>query len=300
MALTSRARRSLLGLVRGYKKLYEKMALTSRARRSLLALAGAALLGSGAHAQDRYIVMASTTSTEQSGLFSHVLPAFKQARGIDVRVVALGTGQALDMARRGDADVVFVHDQAAEEKFVAEGHGLKRWPVMYNDFVLIGPKQDPAGVRGRDIVAAFQKLAAGKEPFVSRGDKSGTHAAELRYWKLAGIETPAGRVAGYKECGCGMGPALNIAASSGAYVLADRGTWLSFKNRADLAVLVEGDKRLFNQYGLIVVNPEKHPHVKRELAQAFVDWIVSPQGQATIASYRIGGEQLFFPNAQAQ
>ena len=263
----------------------------------ILIAAGAPAVLAPAFAQERSIVMASTTSTEQSGLFSHLLPAFKQATGIDVRVVAVGTGQALDIARRGDADVVFVHDRAAEEKFVAEGFGLERRPVMYNDFVLVGPKADPTGVRGRDIVAALARLAAGKAPFVSRGDKSGTHAAELRYWKAAGIEAPAGKVAGYKECGCGMGPALNIAGQSGAYVLADRGTWLSFRNRGDLTILVEGDQRLFNEYGVIVVNPAKHPHVKRELAQAFSDWIVSPAGQATIASYRIGGEQLFFPNA---
>jgi len=212
-------------------------------------------------------------------------------------VVALGTGQALDTARRGDVDVVFVHDQAAEEKFVAEGFGLKRLPVMYNDFVLIGPKSDPADVRGKDVVAALQKLPATHASFVSRGDKSGTHAAELRYWKLAGVDLAAAKPTGYKECGCGMGPALNIASSSGAYVLADRGTWLNFKNRADLTVLVEGDRRLFNQYGVMVVNPARHPHVKKDLAQAFADWVVSPAGQAAIASYKIGGEQLFFPNA---
>ena len=250
-----------------------------------------------AHAQDKFIVVASTTSTEQSGLFGHLLPQFKQASGIDVRVVALGTGQALDMGRRGDADVVFVHDQVAEEKFVAEGFGLQRRPVMYNDFVLIGPKSDPAGTRGNDITAALGKLAASNAAFVSRGDKSGTHAAELRYWKAAGVDVAAAKPAGYKECGCGMGPALNIAASSNAYVLADRGTWLSFKNRADLAVLVEGDKRLFNQYGVIVVNPARHPHVKKDLAQAFADWVVSPAGQTAIAGYKIGGEQLFFANA---
>ena len=270
-------------------------------RRALLSVVvwvglGAATAG---HAQDKFIVMASTTSTEQSGLFGHLLPAFKAASGIDVRVVALGTGQALDSARRGDADVVFVHDQAAEEKFVAEGWGLKRLPVMYNDFVLVGPKADPAGVAGKDIVAALGKLAASGAPFISRGDKSGTHAAELRYWKTAGLE-PAAKAAGYKECGCGMGPALNIASSSGAYVLADRGTWLSFKNRGDLAVLVEGDKSLFNQYGVMVVNPAKHPHVKVALAQAFADWVVSPAGQQAIAAYKIGGEQLFFPNANAR
>ena len=251
-------------------------------------------------AQERFIVMASTTSTEQSGLFAHLLPAFKAASGIDVRVVALGTGQALDMARRGDADVLFVHDPAAEEKFVAEGYGLPRRPVMYNDFVLVGPKADPAGLKGNDIVEAFKKLGAGKAEFISRGDKSGTHSAELRYWKAAGIDAPAAKAAGYKECGCGMGPALNIAAAANAYVLADRGTWLSFKNRGDLGVLVEGDKRLFNPYGVIVVNPAKHPHVRKDLAQAFSDWVVSPEGQAAIASYKIGGEQLFFPNANAK
>lgn len=241
------------------------------------------------------ITMASTTSTEQSGLFGHLMPAFKKASGLDVKVVALGTGQALDMARRGDADVLFVHDQGAEEKFVADGWGVKRYPVMYNDFILIGPRSDPVGTQGKDIVQALQKLAAAHGNFISRGDKSGTHAAELRYWKLAGADAAKGR--GYKECGCGMGPALNIAASSGAYVLADRGTWLNFKNRADLAVLVEGDTRLFNQYGVMVVNPAKHPHVKAQDAQKFVDWIVSPAGQQAIADYKMGGEQLFFPNA---
>jgi len=266
-------------------------------RRALLLLAVAACAWPTAQAQDKTLIMASTTSTEQSGLFGHLLPAFKAASGIEVRVVAQGTGQALDMGRRGDADVLFVHDQVAEEKFVADGWGLKRSPVMYNDFVLIGPKADPAGIKGKDIVAAMARLAAGRHEFISRGDKSGTHAAELRFWKAAGIDNPAGRVPGYKECGCGMGPALNIAASANAYLLADRGTWLSFKNRADLGVLVEGDKRLFNPYGVIVVNPAKHPHVKKELAQAFADWVVSPTGQASIAGYRIGGEQLFFPNA---
>ena len=250
-----------------------------------------------AQAQDRFIVMASTTSTEQSGLFPHLLPLFKQATGIDVRVVAVGTGQALDTGRRGDADVVFVHDQVAEEKFVAEGFGTERRAVMYNDFVVIGPKADPAGVRGKDVTAALARLAGTNQGFISRGDKSGTHAAELRYWKAANVDIAAAKPAGYKECGCGMGPALNIASSTGAYVLADRGTWLNFKNRADLAILVEGDRRLFNQYGVMVVNPVKHPHVKKDLAQAFADWVVSPAGQAAIASYKIGGEQLFFPNA---
>jgi tungstate transport system substrate-binding protein len=273
-------------------------------RRSLLSLiAGTAVLAlSGAfgvaQAQDKFIVVASTTSTEQSGLFSHLLPIYKQASGVSVRVVALGTGQALDSARRGDADVVFVHDQVAEDKFVAEGFGVKRLPVMYNDFVLIGPKADPAGTRGKDIAAALKKLAGTAQPVISRGDKSGTHAAELRYWKGAGVDIAMAKPAGYKECGCGMGPALNMASSVNGYVLADRGTWLNFKNRGELAVLVEGDQRLFNQYGVMVVNPAKHPHVKTELAQGFVNWLVSPAGQAAIASYKIGGEQLFFPNAQ--
>ena len=260
-------------------------------------LVALSLLGVGALAQDKFIVMASTTSTEQSGLFAHLLPAFKRSTGIDVRVVALGTGQALDAARRGDADVVFVHDQAAEEKFVAEGFGLKRLPVMYNDFVVIGPKSDPVGVRGNDVVAALKKLGSAGASFVSRGDKSGTHAAELRYWKDAGVDLAAAKPAGYKECGCGMGPALNIASSSDGYALTDRGTWLNFKNRGNLAILVEGDTRLFNQYGVMVVNPARHPHVRKDLAQAFADWVVSPAGQGAIASYKIGGEQLFFPNA---
>ena len=278
------------------------------ARRALLALktslslslglAALLAMGAPASAQERFIVMASTTSTEQSGLFPHLLPAFKAASGIDVRVVAVGTGQALDMGRRGDADVLFVHDKAAEEKFVADGFGLKRSDVMFNDFVLIGPKGDPAHVQGRDIVAALGRLGSTDQPFVSRADNSGTHAAELRFWKLAGLDAPVGKFAGYKECGCGMGPALNIAAATDAYVLADRGTWLSFRNRANLAVLVEGDTRLFNQYGVIVVNPSKHPHTKTAFAQAFADWVVSPPGQARIASYRIGGEPLFFPNAK--
>lgn len=265
------------------------------ARRTLVA--ALVLAGASAFAQDKSIVMASTTSTEQSGLFPQLLPAFKAATGIDVKVVAVGTGQALDMARRGDADVVFVHDTAAEEKFVAEGFAKERKPVMYNDFVLVGPKADPAKAAGKDIAAALQKLAASDSDFVSRGDKSGTHAAELRLWKRAGVDLGANKPKGYKECGCGMGPALNIAASTGGYVLADRGTWLAFKNRADLAVLVEGDKSLFNQYGVMVVNPEKHPHVKAALAQQFASWVVSPAGQQAIAAYKIGGEQLFFPNA---
>ena len=261
------------------------------------ALAGAA--GSAA-AQDKFFVMASTTSTEQSGLFAHLLPAFKRATNIDVRVVALGTGQALDMGRRGDADLLFVHDQAAEDKFVADGFGIARRAVMYNDFVIVGPKADPARVKGNDVVEGLKKLgasASASASFISRGDKSGTHAAELRYWKAAGLDTPVGKLAGYKECGCGMGPALNMASSTSAYALTDRGTWLSFKNRGDLGILVEGDRRLFNQYGVIVVNPAKHPHVKRDLAQQFADWLVSADGQATIAGYKFSGEQLFFPNA---
>jgi tungstate transport system substrate-binding protein len=250
-------------------------------------------------AQSNAIVMASTTSTEQSGLFTYLLPEFKKATNIDVKVVAVGTGQAIDMGRRGDADVLFVHDQVAEEKVVAEGFAIKRFPVMYNDFVLIGPAADPAKTKGKDIADALKKLSASNANFVSRGDKSGTHAAELRYWKTAGIDAPADKpaFANYKACGCGMGPALNIAASSGGYVLTDRGTWLSFKNRADLTILVEGDTRLFNQYGVMVVNPAKHPQTKVAGAQRFVDWVISPAGQGVIAGYKIGGEQLFFPNA---
>ena len=256
---------------------------------------GLVMTGMTAHAMAQSIVMSSTTSTEQSGLFGFLLPEFKKATGIDIKVVALGTGQALDMARRGDADVVFVHDQAAEEKFVTEGFGLNRFAVMYNDFVVVGPQADPANVKGNDIVAALKKISAGNAPFVSRGDKSGTHAAELRFWNQAALLDKKG--GGYKECGCGMGPALNIGASTGAYVLTDRGTWLNFKNRADLKVLVEGDAKLFNQYGVMVVNPAKHTHVKQADAQKFVDWIVSTNGQAAIAAYKIGGESVFFPNA---
>ena len=262
--------------------------------RHLLLAAGCTLAMAAAQAQTT-ITMASTTSTEQSGLFGYLLPEFKKASGIDIKVVALGTGQALDTGRRGDSDVLFVHDKVAEEKFVADGFGVKRFPVMYNDFIIVGPKSDPVGVKGKDVVDALKKIAAANAAFISRGDKSGTHAAELRFWKAAGLADAKG--SGYKECGCGMGPALNIAASSGAYALADRGTWLNFKNRADLAVLVEGDTRLFNQYGVMVVNPARHPHVKAADAQKFVDWVVSPTGQNVIAGYKIGGEQLFFPNA---
>ena len=256
---------------------------------------GLIMTGMMAHAMAQTIVMSSTTSTEQSGLFGYLLPEFKKATGIDIKVVALGTGQALDMARRGDADVVFVHDQPAEEKFVAEGFGLKRFPVMYNDFVVVGPQADPANAKGNDIVTALKKISSSNAAFVSRGDKSGTHAAELRFWSQAALADKKG--SGYKECGCGMGPALNIGASTGAYVLTDRGTWLNFKNRADLKVLVEGDAKLFNQYGVMVVNPAKHAHVKQADAQKFVDWIVSSNGQAAIAAYKIGGESVFFPNA---
>lgn len=264
---------------------------------ALLALAGA-LSAPAAQAQDKFIVVASTTSTEQSGLFKHLLPAFTRASGIEVRVVAVGTGQALDLGRRGDADVVFVHDTAAEEKFVAEGWSEKRYPVMYNDFVLVGPKADPAQVRGADIVAGLSKVAQSGQPFISRGDRSGTHSAELRLWKQANIDLAAAKPAGYKECGCGMGPALNMGSALNGYVLTDRGTWLAFKNRGDLVILVEGDKKLFNQYGVMLVNPAKHPQVKKELGQRFVDWLVSPAGQAVIAGYQIEGQPLFFPNAR--
>ena len=267
-------------------------------KRAYIAIINIAFLTAGTAAYAQSFVMASTTSTEQSGLFAHLLPAFKKASGIDVKVVALGTGQALDMGRRGDADVLFVHDQVAEEKMVADGFALKRWPVMYNDFVLVGPASDPARTKGKDIVEALKKLSASSAAFISRGDKSGTHAAELRYWKTAGVsDAKEGKGAGYKECGCGMGPALNIASSSNAYALTDRGTWLAFKNRGDLAVLVQGDTQLFNQYGVMLVHPAKHPHVKTADAQKFVDWVTSAPGQATIASYKIGGEQLFFANA---
>ena len=247
-------------------------------------------------AQNRSITVASTTSTEQSGLFGHLLPRFTEKTGITVKVVALGTGQALDVGRRGDADVMFVHDKAAEEKFVAGGFGVKRVEVMYNDFVLIGPRSDPAGIAGgRDVVEALRKIAVVKAPFVSRGDRSGTHAAELRYWTNAGID-PAKNF-WFREIGQGMGPALNTASAANAYVLSDRATWLSFRNRWDLPFLVEGDRRLFNQYGVMLVNPARHPHVKAAEAQAFTDWLVSPEGQKAIADYKIGGEQLFFPNA---
>ncbi|HEX7270854.1 MAG TPA: extracellular solute-binding protein [Casimicrobiaceae bacterium] len=266
-------------------------------RRALLGLLLACFALAGV-AQESFITVASTTSTEQSGLFGYLLPIYEAQTGVKVRVVALGTGQALDVGRRGDADVVFVHARPAEEKFLAEGHGVKRYPVMYNDFVLIGPKSDPAKVGGgKDILAAFKKIEAVNAPFVSRGDRSGTHMAELELWKASGIDIDKAKGPWYRDTGQGMGPALNTASSMNAYILADRGTWLAFKNRDDLTVLVEGDKRLFNQYGVMLVNPEKHPDVKKELGQQFIDWLVSPAGQKAIADYKINGEQLFYPNA---
>lgn len=268
-------------------------------RRTLLAVCCTVLLlvATGAQSQERFITVASTTSTEQSGLFGHLLPAFTKASGVKVRVVALGTGQALDMARRGDADVVFVHDQSTEEKFVAEGYGVSRQGVMYNDFVLIGPRSDPAKAAGKDILEGLRRIEMTRAPFVSRGDKSGTHAAELRYWKAAGVDLAAKKGSWYRDTGSGMGPALNTAASMSAYILADRGTWLAFKNRGELGIVVEGNTRLFNQYGVILVNPARHPHIKQADGQKFIDWLVSATGQKMIADYRINGEQLFFPNA---
>ncbi len=252
-----------------------------------------------ASAQDKSIVVASTTSTQDSGLFGHILPLFKAKTGIEVKVIAQGTGQALDTARRGDADVVFVHAKPQEEKFIAEGHGVKRFDVMYNDFVLIGPKNDPAGVAGsKDIVAALKTIQEKALPFVSRGDKSGTHSAELALWKQAGIDIEKAKGPWYREIGQGMGAALNTAGAMNAYVISDRGTWLSFKNPGDLVIAVEGDKRLFNQYGVILVNPEKHPSVKKDLGQTFIDWLLSSEGQAAIAAYQVNGKQLFFPNAE--
>jgi len=264
-----------------------------------LLLSVALLAALPALAQEKFIVVASTTSTEQSGLFGYLLPIFQKKTGIQVRVVALGTGQALDLGRRGDADVIFVHARSAEEKFLAEGHGVRRFDVMYNDFVLIGPRADPAKISGgRDILDALKKIKAASAPFVSRGDRSGTHIAELDLWKLAGIDLATEKRPWYRDTGQGMGPALNTAAAMNAYILADRGTWISFKNRGELAIAVEGDKRLFNQYGVMLVNPAKHPNVKTDLGQAFVAWVISPEGQKTIAEYKIGGKQLFFPNAK--
>jgi len=267
-------------------------------RRLIIAATASLAFAGHAAAQDKSIVVASTTSTQDSGLFNHILPMFKAKTGIDVKVVAQGTGQALDTARRGDADVVFVHAKPAEEKFLSEGFGVKRYPVMYNDFVLIGPKADPAGIKGsKDIVAALGAIKAKGADFISRGDKSGTHQAEINLWKVAGVDIGKDKGPWYKEIGQGMGAALNTASASNAYVLADRGTWLSFKNRGDLVIAVEGDKRLFNQYGVMLVNPEKHANVKKDLGQQFIDWLVSAEGQKAIAEYKINGEQLFYPNA---
>jgi tungstate transport system substrate-binding protein len=266
--------------------------------RKFAAIAAILFWSTCAYAQDRSITVASTTSTEQSGLFGYLLPLFTKAKGIAVKVVAVGTGQALDIGRRGDADVVFVHDRVAEDKFMSEGQGVKRFDVMYNDFVIVGPKSDPAHIAGdKDVADALRKIATAKAPFVSRGDKSGTHAAELRLWKEAGVDIATARDSWYREIGQGMGPALNMASSSNAYLLSDRGTWLSFKNRGELAILTEGDKRLFNQYGVMLVNPDKHPDVKAKDGQAFIDWLISPEGQDAIAGYKVGGEQLFFPDA---
>jgi tungstate transport system substrate-binding protein len=267
-------------------------------RRFLIAVAASVIFATAAVAQDKSILVASTTSTQDSGLFGHILPLFKAKTGIDVKVVAQGTGQAIDTGRRGDADVVFVHAKPAEEKFLAEGFGVKRYPVMYNDFILVGPQNDPAGIKGsKDIVAALKTLKDKGVAFISRGDKSGTHQAELNLWSIAGIDIAKDKGPWYKEIGQGMGAALNQAAASNAYVLTDRGTWLSFKNKGDLVIAVEGDKRLFNQYGVMLVNPEKHPNVKKELGQQFIDWLVSAEGQKAIAEYKINGEQLFYPNA---
>ena len=267
-------------------------------RRFLIAVAASVVFGVSALAQEKSIVVASTTSTQDSGLFGHILPLFKAKTGIDVKVVAQGTGQALDTGRRGDADVVLVHAKSAEEKFLAEGFGVKRYPLMFNDFILIGPQSDPAGIKGsKDIVAALKTLKDKGTAFISRGDKSGTHQAELNLWKVAGIDIAAEKGPWYKEIGQGMGAALNTASASNAYVLSDRGTWLSFKNKGDLVIVVEGDKRLFNQYGVMLVNPQKHPSVKKELGQQFIDWLVSPEGQKAIADYKINGQQLFYPNA---
>jgi tungstate transport system substrate-binding protein len=268
-------------------------------RRALLSFAAlsALALSLPAQAQDKFITVASTTSTEQSGLFGYLLPIFKEKTGIDVRVVAQGTGQALQTGAKGDADVVFVHDTVAEEKFMAEGLGVDRREVMYNDFIIVGPKSDPAKVMGsKDTAASLKKIAEAKAPFASRGDKSGTHAAELRLWQIAGVDPNAGKGSWYRETGSGMGPTLNTSSAMNAYALTDRGTWLNFKNRGDLVIAVEGDKQLFNQYGVMLVNPAKHPHVKKDMGQAFIDWVTSPEGQRTIANYKINGEQLFFPN----
>ena len=288
---------NMKNLTRTY--LRKRAPMKSLFTRILLAVATATtLLSAPAFSQEKSIVVSSTTSTEQSGLFGFMLPIFKMKTGIEVKVVAVGTGQALDIGRRGDADVVFVHDKPAEEKFVSEGYSTKRYEVMYNDFVVVGPKSDPAKIAGgKDIKVAFQKIATAQAPFISRGDKSGTHAAELRYWKDTGVSV-APSLTWYKETGSGMGPALNTASAMNGYILTDRATWLSFKNRGDLVILVQGDPKLFNQYGVMLVNPAKFPHVKKAEGQAFIDWLISKNGQDVIASYQIGGEQLFFPNAK--
>ena len=269
-------------------------------QRTLLVITACAVVNAWApaRAQDKFITVASTTSTEQSGLFKYLLPIYEKKTGVQVRVVALGTGQALDLARRGDADVVFIHDPEAEAKFLAEGNAVQRFEVMYNDFVIVGPKKDPARAVGKDVMLAMKHIKEAQAPFASRADNSGTHAAELRYWKMAGVDIAKEKGPWYRETGSGMGPTLNTASGMNAYVLADRGTWLAFKNRGELVILVEGDSKLFNQYGVMLVNPAKHPHVKKDLGQAFVDWVVSPEGQSAISGYKIADQQLFFPNAK--
>ncbi len=291
-------RRSADCLAGPYRQCQRMMRIKSLLKHLAAAAAIVAAFGGSATAQDRFITVASTTSTEQSGLFGYLLPRFAEASGIQVKVVAVGTGQALDIGRRGDADVVFVHDKPAEEKFLGEGFATKRYDVMYNDFIIVGPKADPAHIAGgKDVADALRKIATAKAPFISRGDRSGTHEAELRLWKIAGIDVAAAKGDWYREIGQGMGPALNMASSANAYLLSDRGTWLSFKNKGDLAILTEGDKRLFNQYGVMLVNPARHPAVKAADGQAFINWLISSKGQETIAGYKVGGEQLFFPNA---
>jgi tungstate transport system substrate-binding protein len=285
--------------MRGWNSIADMLVATRRGFVTLAAIA-ALLMSATAQAQNQSIVVASTTSTQDSGLFGHILPLFKNKTGIDVRVIAQGTGQALDTGRRGDADVVFVHARPQEEKFVADGFGVRRYPVMHNDFILVGPQNDPAGINGtKDIVAALTTIRGKGVAFISRGDRSGTHAAELALWKAAGIDITKDRGTWYKEIGQGMGAALNTASASNAYVLTDRGTWLSFKNRGELVIAVEGDNRLFNQYGVMLMNPEKNKHAKKELGQAFIDWLISAEGQKAIAGYKIGGQQLFFPNANS-
>ncbi len=288
--ISSAARNRLLPFAKKNRFLVAALLGTTVLNNAQLSSIGAA------HAQDKFIVVASTTSTQDSGLFGHILPLFKAKTGIEVRVVAQGTGQALATAKRGDADVVFVHDKVAEQKFVEEGFGIDRREVMYNDFVIVGPKSDPAKAAGKDVIAALKKIESAKAPFVSRGDKSGTHAAELRYWKAAEIDPQTGKGTWYRETGSGMGPTLNTASAMNAYAFADRGTWLLFKNRGGLTIAVEGDTKLFNQYGVMLVNPAKHVHVKKEMGRQFIDWITSPEGQAAIAVYKIEGQQLFFPN----